>query len=361
MKIKGHEAESLYRSLKNVEQKINPRDHSHLWTHEQELVKRLWDAGTHPLLIALRLNQLRLSGNRERLVSNQAFVGKCFNITSFGSVIFELTHQHLVTAEQAFMFYMDEEQRIKTERAKAKQLESSILAASPRCSFCGNTESLGIDHEFPLAYGGSSILGNLQVLCKWCNWEKNAYYDFENPPGLSEYQESLAFEFNGLIFENLTLALWAAFFSKMRIPFRFLTPGARSHLGVFRPSQFEIGARLAKPNPDGSFESTKDLLSLRFEIAPSRFSLKSRRFQKELNEFRYKREPKTEILAINAPGASNCLFMLSDGNFEVGFQVYQGTPLLSLVLEQNLTSFCYWRDLDAMRLEYGIKRRIVRS
>jgi hypothetical protein len=40
------------------------------------------------------------------------------------------------------------------------------------CQRCGSVEILRIDHKKPLSLGGSSVLGNLQLLCRFCNGSK---------------------------------------------------------------------------------------------------------------------------------------------------------------------------------------------
>ena len=42
------------------------------------------------------------------------------------------------------------------------------------CVECGSKEQLNFDHVIPVALGGSSELGNLQILCSSCNTSKGA-------------------------------------------------------------------------------------------------------------------------------------------------------------------------------------------
>lgn len=48
------------------------------------------------------------------------------------------------------------------------------LMASPACASCGSTEKPEIDHILPIALGGTSEPGNLQILCAPCNRSKGA-------------------------------------------------------------------------------------------------------------------------------------------------------------------------------------------
>lgn len=43
-----------------------------------------------------------------------------------------------------------------------------------RCRKCGAEDSLQLDHVLPVAQGGETTLGNLQILCARCNLEKSA-------------------------------------------------------------------------------------------------------------------------------------------------------------------------------------------
>jgi 5-methylcytosine-specific restriction endonuclease McrA len=43
-----------------------------------------------------------------------------------------------------------------------------------RCAACGSDELLQFDHVIPVALGGASTPGNLQLLCAPCNRDKGA-------------------------------------------------------------------------------------------------------------------------------------------------------------------------------------------
>lgn len=45
-----------------------------------------------------------------------------------------------------------------------------------RCLHCGTTERLELDHIRPWSKGGKTEIGNLQTLCRSCNYEKGAKY-----------------------------------------------------------------------------------------------------------------------------------------------------------------------------------------
>lgn len=47
-----------------------------------------------------------------------------------------------------------------------KQLARQVIAASPRCAWCGSTRDLTVDHVQPLSQGGSNDSSNLRVLCR---------------------------------------------------------------------------------------------------------------------------------------------------------------------------------------------------
>ncbi len=43
-----------------------------------------------------------------------------------------------------------------------------------KCKYCLTTENLTYDHKNPISRGGSSALGNIQVLCRTCNGIKSS-------------------------------------------------------------------------------------------------------------------------------------------------------------------------------------------
>ncbi len=49
-----------------------------------------------------------------------------------------------------------------------------VEAASGKCQVCGETENLHVDHIVPVSRGGKTELGNLQLLCRFCNISKGA-------------------------------------------------------------------------------------------------------------------------------------------------------------------------------------------
>lgn len=72
-----------------------------------------------------------------------------------------------------------DEQQIKRERAKARELRRSPWwkrrIAEGRCHYCGQivgAAALTMDHLVPLIRGGRSTKGNLVPACKPCNDRK---------------------------------------------------------------------------------------------------------------------------------------------------------------------------------------------
>ena len=47
-----------------------------------------------------------------------------------------------------------------------------LESAGRRCSNCGSTENLVVDHIFPVYRGGTNDPANLQILCSACNGDK---------------------------------------------------------------------------------------------------------------------------------------------------------------------------------------------
>lgn len=46
------------------------------------------------------------------------------------------------------------------------------ITGKGECAFCGDTENLQLDHIIPIAKGGKTELGNVQILCAFCNQSK---------------------------------------------------------------------------------------------------------------------------------------------------------------------------------------------
>lgn len=76
-------------------------------------------------------------------------------------------------------FMLDDEARIKRERATARELRHSQWWRNKLnqgiCYYCGqkfSPEELTMDHVVPLARGGMSTKNNLVTACKDCNSKK---------------------------------------------------------------------------------------------------------------------------------------------------------------------------------------------
>ncbi len=91
-------------------------------------------------------------------------------------------------------FYTADEQHIKREKNKARELRASQWWKRKRssgiCYYCGQTfkpAELTMDHLVPVVRGGKSVQGNLVPACKDCNSKKK----YLLPAEWEEYTESL--------------------------------------------------------------------------------------------------------------------------------------------------------------------------
>lgn len=61
-----------------------------------------------------------------------------------------------------------------TPRFADSKMRSLVLAKCEyKCSKCGATENLHIDHIYPYSKGGKTVYNNLTVLCESCNKSKS--------------------------------------------------------------------------------------------------------------------------------------------------------------------------------------------
>jgi len=65
--------------------------------------------------------------------------------------------------------------RKRWNKIKTKTTEQLFQRDGKRCSQCGATENLTIDHIIPISKDGTNDLDNLQVLCLSCNCKKGIY------------------------------------------------------------------------------------------------------------------------------------------------------------------------------------------
>lgn len=77
--------------------------------------------------------------------------------------------------------YIPEEEEIRREKAKARQLRASQWwkrkCAMGVCHWCGKTVAPGdltMDHVLPLARGGKTTKNNVVPCCKECNTRKKS-------------------------------------------------------------------------------------------------------------------------------------------------------------------------------------------
>jgi len=56
--------------------------------------------------------------------------------------------------------------------AEWRRLSKLLRNLQPFCSICKTTKDLTVDHIVPLSAGGSTVISNLQVLCRKCNSSK---------------------------------------------------------------------------------------------------------------------------------------------------------------------------------------------
>ena len=59
--------------------------------------------------------------------------------------------------------------RVKNSKSQAEVRREVFERAGHRCKNCGSDYALEVDHICPQAYGGSSVIENLRVLCRSCN------------------------------------------------------------------------------------------------------------------------------------------------------------------------------------------------
>ncbi len=88
--------------------------------------------------------------------------------------------------EDDFAFIGVDEQVIKKEKAKARELRKTSWwrnkISSGICYYCGKkfaARDLTMDHLIPLARGGTSSKGNIVAACKDCNNRKKTMLPLE--------------------------------------------------------------------------------------------------------------------------------------------------------------------------------------
>lgn len=66
-------------------------------------------------------------------------------------------------------------QRAISDRCRKKLYEAIAARDGEFCAECKSTEKLQVDHVEPIAYGGLSVVENLQLLCSKCNNKKGVF------------------------------------------------------------------------------------------------------------------------------------------------------------------------------------------
>ena len=67
------------------------------------------------------------------------------------------------------------------EKLRNDVFQSAMINGVYKCKYCGMTsphkKDFQIDHIVPMSKGGLSVLNNLQLLCRKCNWVKSDHED----------------------------------------------------------------------------------------------------------------------------------------------------------------------------------------
>lgn len=67
------------------------------------------------------------------------------------------------------------EKQTKPGRERVRSLAREVMEADAyRCRQCGAYKNLHVDHIMPVIKGGTSVMENLQTLCRTCNLKKGA-------------------------------------------------------------------------------------------------------------------------------------------------------------------------------------------
>lgn len=108
-----------------------------------------------------------------------------------------VTALRIICAEAVQAYYYREIKAGIREPLPANSLSSSMKqrvleAYDHRCSYCGATDNLEIDHIWPRCKGGQHWMVNLQVLCQPCHGPKYDKLELRSPEALAVLLRSLA-------------------------------------------------------------------------------------------------------------------------------------------------------------------------
>lgn len=66
-------------------------------------------------------------------------------------------------------------------RYRARDIQRLLTRQCGQCAYCHEDirKAYTIDHIMPLTRGGTNFIGNIQLVCGWCNRQKHTRLSFE--------------------------------------------------------------------------------------------------------------------------------------------------------------------------------------